>query len=139
VDKPTAVAPARYEEKKMEDRNGQKDQTHYSDKAHPRVTPHDIDYAIASAKQVYFCIVPNTTTTVCAVTLGNGFVVIGTSSAVSKENFNQELGESVALDKVRDKLWELLGYRLKQALWEGPVKGDPMVENDLELPRREGE
>jgi len=90
---------------------------------HPRVTPEDIDMAVELAKHVHYYRVPYTTTTICAVTLPNGFTVIGTSAAVSEENFDINKGREVALDKVRDKLWELLGFRLKQAIFEGPING----------------
>lgn len=91
-------------------------------KKYPRITPEDIDYAIESARQVHCHRVPDTTTTIVAVTLGNGFTVIGKSAAVSPENFDEEVGVQVAMDDVRDQLWELLGFRLKQALWEGADK-----------------
>ena len=54
------------------------------------------------------------------MTLANGFKVMGYSAPVSDENFNETIGEAVALSKVRDQLWELLGFRLKQAIYEGP-------------------
>lgn len=91
----------------------------------PRVTPADIDAAIEHATQVYYHFIPNTTTTICAVTLSNGFVVIGKSAAVSDENFDADIGMQVALDDVKEKLWELLGFRMKQALFEGPVSKRP--------------
>lgn len=91
-------------------------------KSYSKVTPEDIEFAIAHANQVHYHRVPDTTTTIVAVTLGNGFTVIGKSAAVSPENFDEEIGRQVAMDDVRDQLWELLGFRLKQALWEGADK-----------------
>jgi hypothetical protein len=57
----------------------------------------------------------NGKTTVCILTLINGFEVIGTSGVVDKSKFNQELGEKFAYENAINKMWELEGYRLQ---WE---------------------
>lgn len=79
----------------------------------PRLTPSHIDSAI---KDIYYHIVPGTTTTICALTLMNGFVVIGHSAAASKENFDESIGKKVAYDNAREQIWQLEGYLLKQRL-----------------------
>lgn len=79
----------------------------------PRLTPTLITEAI---QDTYYHIIPGTTTTVCALTLRNGFVVVGTSAAASLENFNTEIGESIAFGNARNKVWELEGYLLKERL-----------------------
>lgn len=62
------------------------------------------------------------TLTICSVFLPNGFnLAIGTASCVAKANFNKDIGEQIALNKAmalaEDKLWELLGWELKQKLF----------------------
>jgi hypothetical protein len=59
---------------------------------------------------------PGTTLTVCALTLRNGFQVVGESASASPENFNEELGREIARDKARDKIWALEGYALRNRL-----------------------
>lgn len=54
--------------------------------------------------------------TVCCITMQNGFTVIGESACVSKENFNEALGRQIARNKARDKVWELLAFRLADRL-----------------------
>lgn len=81
----------------------------------PRLTPAHIDSVI---KNISYYIVPNTTTTICSLELMNGFVVNGESAAVSKENFNKQIGREVAYNNARDKIWQLEGYLLKQKLFE---------------------
>ena len=86
----------------------------------PRVTVDAIDAMEASLRYDAW-IVPDTTTTLVSATLPSGFVIaVGKSAAVSKANFNEEIGYNIALDdaraKARDKLWELEGYALKKAL-----------------------
>ena len=81
----------------------------------PRLTPEHIDGVI---KEVYYHRVPNTTLTLCVLTLQNGFQVTGESAAVSLENFDQELGEKIAFQNAREQIWRLEGYLLKQKLFE---------------------
>lgn len=55
-----------------------------------------------------------TTTTVCQLTLKNGFTVVGTSACIDPLEFNKAIGEKVAWDNALDKVWELEGYLLQQ-------------------------
>ena len=81
----------------------------------PRLTPEAIDATIVSEQYHVF---PNTTLTVCALTLANGFIVVGESAAASKANFNQEIGRRIARENARNKIWALEGYLLRQKLSE---------------------
>jgi len=56
--------------------------------------------------------------TVCCLTLTNGFTVTGESACASPENFNAEIGEKIARENARNKIWALEGYLLKQELHE---------------------
>lgn len=81
----------------------------------PRLTPDLIDATIDSET---YTVLPSGRVTICEMTLKNGFVVLGESSCVSKENFNAELGRKIARENARNKIWELEGYLLKQRLFE---------------------
>jgi hypothetical protein len=81
----------------------------------PRLTPSNIDDKI---KYCEYWIVPNTTTTVCAMILQNNFVIIGMSAAASMENFDKKIGEKIAYENARQQIWSLEGYLLKQKLHE---------------------
>lgn len=81
----------------------------------PRLSPALIDKRVGN---VQFHVFPGTTTTVCCVSLTNGFTVIGKSASVSVDNFNEEIGREVAFKDARDKIWELEGYLLRQTLHE---------------------
>lgn len=80
----------------------------------PRLTPELIDAAIVGEDYHVF---PNTTLTVCCLTLQNGFTVTGESAAASPENFDREIGKKVARDNARNKIWQLEGYLLKEKLY----------------------
>lgn len=56
--------------------------------------------------------------TVCTIMLKNGWMVIGQSTPASPENFNPELGKTLAYDQAFKQLWPLMGFALKQQLYE---------------------
>jgi hypothetical protein len=79
----------------------------------PRLTPNDIDAQIVKASYFVF---PETTLTVAALTLRNGFIVTGESAAASPENFDEAIGRKIAYDNARGKIWALEGYALRNRL-----------------------
>lgn len=79
----------------------------------PRLTPALIDAAIAKEQYHVF---EGSQLTVCCLTLQNGFTVVGESACASPANFNAELGQKIAREKARDKIWALEGYLLKDRL-----------------------
>jgi hypothetical protein len=79
----------------------------------PRLTPDRIDEAIISEQYYVF---PNTTLTVCALTLRNGFVVVGESAAASPANFDRDIGRKIARENARNRIWPLEGYLLRERL-----------------------
>lgn len=79
----------------------------------PRVIPADIDQAIL-AEQFY--VFPGTTVTVCCLTLKNGFNVTGESAAASPENFKEDIGQKIARENAKQKIWAFLGFRLRDQL-----------------------
>jgi hypothetical protein len=82
----------------------------------PRLSPEKIDATIVSEAYHVF---PGTTMTVCALKLRNGFVVIGESAAASPENFDAAIGQRIARDNARQKIWALEGYLLRDQLFYG--------------------
>lgn len=81
----------------------------------PRITTARIDDVI---KGVQYYVFPRTMVTVCCITLQNGFNTIGESACASPENFDAELGEKIAFDNAKQKIWALEGYLLKEKLSE---------------------
>lgn len=78
-----------------------------------RIRPEDLDAEIVSEDYHVF---PGSCLTVCCLTLKNGFTVTGESACASPENFNAEIGQKIARSNARDKLWPLLGFRLRDQL-----------------------
>lgn len=104
----------------------------------PRVTPADIDAEIVS--EHYFTAAhgvegalargefagryaadhqddgPLRLLTFCVLGLRNGFTVTGESACASPENFDAEIGRRIARDNAREKIWPLIGFRLRDLL-----------------------
>ena len=84
----------------------------------PRLTPDHIDSVI---KGETYTNLPDGRTVICQLTLLNGYTVDGKSACVSKENFNQEIGNNIARQNAREKIWELEGYLLKEKIFNKEV------------------
>ena len=100
----------------------------------PRLTPDYIDSVIVdkyffTSANAQWGADPNTTSligmhkqletlTFCVLILKNGFTVTGESACASPENFNAEIGQEIAYENARNKIWQLEGYLLKQKLYE---------------------
>lgn len=104
----------------------------------PRVTPSDIEANIAS--EWYFTAADGVVgagveainiglnqnplhesmhlLTFCVLVLKNGFSVTGESACASPENFDAEIGRRIARQNAVNKIWPLMGYALKQKLFE---------------------
>ena len=65
-----------------------------------------------------FIVLPNSTVTLCNITLENGFSVRGESACVDKRNFNMKIGEELAEKDALSKMWELDGYLLAERKWQ---------------------
>lgn len=78
-----------------------------------RVTRELIEEKILRADYHRF---PDTTVTICLLTLENGFTVIGQSACADPANFRRDMGEDLALADAKDKIWQLEGYLLRQLM-----------------------
>ena len=56
--------------------------------------------------------------TFCIIVLRNGFTVTGESACASPENFDAEIGRKIARQNAVSKMWPLMGYALKERLYQ---------------------
>lgn len=82
----------------------------------PRITPDHTDSLIVNET---YTVLPSGKVMVCELTLKNGFTVRGEGSAVSKANFNEEIGKQVSRKNAREQIWQLEGYLLQEQLYKG--------------------
>lgn len=96
----------------------------------PRLTPDYIDskikairYLTGDVEPAYIaddykgCGAPQLT--ICVLSLENGFTVTGESACASPENFDRIIGQKIAYENAREKIWMLEGYLLKEKLFKG--------------------
>lgn len=57
-------------------------------------------------------------TTVVRCVLRNGFEIVESSSCVDPKNYSEQMGHDICMNKIKDKIWELLGFLLQTA-WCG--------------------
>lgn len=60
-------------------------------------------------------------TTMVKLDLKNGWTMVETSSCVDPKNYDAELGKSICIERIKNKLWELEGYRLQWKLFDEHV------------------
>jgi len=97
-----------------------------SGKTAPRLTPADIDAVIERAMYIQ---PQGTTLTICALKLRNGYIVTGESAAASPENFDTLIGQKIAYENARNKIWALEGYLLRQRLHEASLATETSDKN----------
>lgn len=106
----------------------------------PRITPADIEANIASehifnagmadvAQKILDWTItdeearqprsPLDMVTICVLVLRNGHRIVGVNEGpVSAANFDAELGRKLARQKAVDQIWPLMGYELKERLYQ---------------------
>lgn len=51
--------------------------------------------------------------TVMAVQLPNGFTIVEHCGCVDPANYKEEIGKQICLDKIKNEIWKLEGYKLQ--------------------------
>ena len=112
----------------------------------PRITPTDVDENIAFT---YFFTAADGVVgaehappsaalnllTFCVLVLKNGFTVTGESACASPANFDAELGRKIARENAKQKIWPLMGYLLKEQLYQNKItlKRKELAPNSFEF------
>ncbi|MDV3426310.1 MAG: hypothetical protein LIR50_03840 [Bacillota bacterium] len=65
-------------------------------------------------KETHINTIGDKTTLVRAV-LRNGFEIVEASACIDKENYDEKVGSEICMDKIKDKVWYLLGFLLQTA------------------------
>jgi hypothetical protein len=79
----------------------------------PRVHQSDVDAAV---KKLDYSLLADGRTTVCLITLHNGYTVWGASSCVSELNYVRDIGERIARENAYEKVWAICGYALREQM-----------------------
>jgi len=85
-----------------------------------KLTENDINRFIAESRTIGF----DGKTTLVKATALNGFVSIQASSCVDPKNYDEAIGAAICLERIKDKLWENLGFVLQWANFGLTKDGD---------------
>lgn len=76
----------------------------------------DKPYIESRIKDVDYVVMKDGRTTICTLTMANGFTVNGFSACVAVANFDEALGRKYAYERAFEQLWPLEGYLLADRL-----------------------
>lgn len=65
-----------------------------------------------------YVLMPDGRTTICQLTMQNGFTIRGEASCVDISNFDAAFGRSLAYEAAVDAIWPFEGYLLAEELWK---------------------
>lgn len=84
----------------------------------PRVTKDELEANIVHINYVTYVAPSGQLLRWCVLTTRSGFAVTGDpSAAVSPENDDPAIGERLAYENARNKLWQHMGYALKESIY----------------------
>lgn len=96
-----------------------------------------VDAIKSKIKGEVYIVMPDARTTLCQLTLANGYTVNGTSACVDASNFDINTGRKIAFDDAFNKIWPLEGYLLAEKLYGDtavPVATNPIKKKSAEAP-----
>lgn len=56
--------------------------------------------------------------TYVTIRMKNGFTLRESTTCVDPANYNEEIGKQICLEKIKDKIWFLLGYALQDKMYK---------------------
>lgn len=56
--------------------------------------------------------------TIVACQLESGFIIVESSACVDPANYDSDMGYNICVERIKNKLWELEGYKLQNKLHE---------------------
>lgn len=80
-----------------------------------RVTSDMVDELIDNSEVIVDTLFDNCT--MVALRLPNSFVIVETSACVDPDNYSEEIGFDICMERIRNKVWELEGYKLCNELY----------------------
>lgn len=81
-----------------------------------------VDDALVAIAAINYVLLPDGRTTVCQLTMDNGFTVTGQSVCAPTTTFSAGIGEALAFEQARDRVLELLHFRAADVAADGKPK-----------------
>lgn len=73
----------------------------------------------AKIKGETYLVLPDGRTTICQLTMENGYTINGHSACVDPAEFNRDLGRKYAFEDAIRQIWPLEGYLLAEQMHKG--------------------
>ena len=92
----------------------------------------------AKIKSEVYLVLPDGKSTLCILTLENGYTIKGISSCVDAANFDMSIGRKIAFEDAIRQIWPLEGYLLAEKMyWDNakPVATNPPKEGKATIIR----
>jgi hypothetical protein len=77
-----------------------------------------LDGIKAKIKGETYLVLPDGRTTICQLTLENGYTINGYSACVDPAEFNRDLGRKYAFEDALRQIWPLEGYLLAEKMYK---------------------
>lgn len=72
-----------------------------------------------------YIVLPDGRSTLCMLSMENGFTITGVSACVDPANFNMATGRDIAKEDALGKIWSLEGYLLAERLHQAAIAKQP--------------
>lgn len=79
-----------------------------------------IEQIHSKIKNEMYLVLPDGKSTLCVLTMENGYTIKGLSACVDAANFDINIGRKIAYEDAIRQIWPLEGYLLAQRLYEDP-------------------
>lgn len=66
-------------------------------------------------KEVHVSTVEGEAITIVRVKLANGYKIVESSACVDPANYDEKIGADICMERIKNKMWELLGFNLATA------------------------
>ena len=88
----------------------------------------------AKIKNEMYLVLPDGKSTLCMLTLENGYTIKGLSACVDEANFDMNIGRKIAFEDAIRQIWPLEGYLLAEKLyWD---RAQPVASNPPTAPKK---
>ena len=86
------------------------------------VTPERIEQVMNHSKVTVQTLFDKCTVVACQ--LPSGFVIVESSACVDPKNYDEKMGVEICMNRIKDKVWEMEGYKLQSDLYEAQYNDD---------------
>ena len=86
------------------------------------VTPERIEQVMNDSKVAVQTLFDKCTVVACQ--LPSGFVIVESSACVDPKNYDEKMGIEICMNRIKDKVWEMEGYKLQTDLYEAKYNDD---------------